>query len=173
MVRLAYADGSARADARKNTSGGQVEGGVTTNHVAKLHFGSLNLTPVSTDGDDEDPTVAIVLGTHQLFVGCDGAAKDGEFCDELTVNRRCGSALLLFAAASFAGAGGRCCGTLGLASHGQAAAQTQVRDWPGYSADSDGGGARRCSSARNVKKNPHSLPTPPPSPRLFVCVCVK
>lgn len=47
--------------------GGEVQGGVTSNHVAKLHFGTLNLTPVSTDGDDDDPTVAIVLGVLLPF----------------------------------------------------------------------------------------------------------
>jgi len=43
--------------------GGVSDGEVPSNHLAKLHFGSLSLTPVATDsGDDEDPTVAIVLG---------------------------------------------------------------------------------------------------------------
>ena len=48
--------------------GGTVSGGAVTNHLAKLHFGTLDLVPVSTDGgDDEDPTVAIVLGVVLPF----------------------------------------------------------------------------------------------------------
>ncbi len=48
--------------------GGVVAGGLVTNHMAKLHFGSLSLPPVSTDGDDEDePIVAIILGVLMPF----------------------------------------------------------------------------------------------------------
>lgn len=48
--------------------GGQLQGGQVSNHMAKLHFGTLDLTPVGNGGDDDgDPTIAIVLGVVLPF----------------------------------------------------------------------------------------------------------
>ena len=48
--------------------GGQLQGGQVSNHMAKLHFGDLDLTPVDTGGGGgSDPTIAIVLGVILPF----------------------------------------------------------------------------------------------------------
>jgi hypothetical protein len=47
--------------------GGVEQGGQVSNHMAKLHFGNLDLSPIDTGDDEDDPTIAIVLGVVLPF----------------------------------------------------------------------------------------------------------
>lgn len=60
------------APVSENSEGFMVFGGVepsgqVSNHMAKLHFGDLDLSPVDSGDDEEDPTIAIVLGVVLPF----------------------------------------------------------------------------------------------------------
>lgn len=74
MLPLFFADTTLGANTDNEEGflvfGGATEGGVTTDNVAKLNFGTLALAPPPSDGgtdDDEDPTVAIALGVILPF----------------------------------------------------------------------------------------------------------